>query len=186
MATPPDFSVGQVLTSATMNKVGLWLVADGALSTATTDFVSCFNDDYRNYRIVISDITFNATGDLLFRMLSGSTPAAGATDYQWAFTGLTNASGATNSANTGTSFGFTGVSNNGANNIAIGGVSMDVYTPKIAIRTMVTASSVTYPTTFSHRHGMAVHNLTTAYDGIRFLTNSATTVTGNVRIYGYN
>jgi hypothetical protein len=51
MATPPDFSVGQVLTAANMNSVGLWLVKTqtvpaGALSAVVT---GAFSSDYNNY-----------------------------------------------------------------------------------------------------------------------------------------
>jgi hypothetical protein len=186
MATTPDFSVGQVLTSATMNKVGLWLLTTGTLSGTTKDFQTCFTDDYQNYRIVISDVTMNATGEIYYRMLLGSTAAAGAADYRWALTGLTTGAGSASTSNAGASAGFTGMRNDGANNLVVNSTSIDIYSPKIAVRTLATISTVTFPAAFAHRDGISIHNLTTAYDGIQFLTTTATTMTGNVYIYGYN
>ena len=38
MATPPDFSSGQVLTSSAMNSVGLWLVKTQTVGTAVSSY----------------------------------------------------------------------------------------------------------------------------------------------------
>jgi hypothetical protein len=54
MATPPDFSSGAVLTAAQMNSVGLWKVASGSLSTATTNFQGCFTSDYRDIALSLT------------------------------------------------------------------------------------------------------------------------------------
>jgi hypothetical protein len=180
----PDFSPGEVLTAAAMDSIGLWKVASGSLSTATTDFVGCFTSDYRDYRIVISNVAFSGTGDLFFRMLSASTPATGS-DYFWAVNGLTIANTASSSAGSGQTLTYTGVSNTGANNLQIGNAVIDMHGPQLAQRTVNTSQAAGVITDYYHRTGMSAHNLTTAYDGIRFLTNSAVTVTGNVTIYGY-
>lgn len=186
MATPPDFTTGQVLTAAQMNTIGLWLVASGTLSGVDENFQGCFSDDFRNYKIVISDVTMNATGEIYFRMLSGATPASGAADYRWAMRGLTTAAASADTANGGASAGFTGMRNDGANGLVVNSCILDVFSPKIAVRTLVINATSTYPAAFANRHGMSVHNVTTAYDGIQFLTTTATTMTGEVKIYGYN
>lgn len=186
MATPPDFTTGQVLTAAQMNAVGMWLVDDGTLAGTSTNFEQCFTADYRNYRIIISDITMNATGDLYYRMLDNATPASGVADYRWAFRGLNTAGTGTDGSNAGASAGFTGFSQGGANNLRVGGISIDIYAPLEAHRTLVTFNTALYFFNFATANGMSVHNLTTAYNGIQFLTTTATTMTGNVRIYGYN
>jgi len=186
MATPPDFTAGQVLTAAQMNAVGMWLITSGTLSGVDENFQGCFNDDFRNYKIVISDVTMNATGDIYFRMMSGATPASGAADYRWAMRGLGTGGVGADSANAGASAGYTGMTNNGANGLVVNSCILDVYSPKLAVRTLVVNATSCYPSVFAHRHGMSVHNVTTAYNGFQFLTTTATTMTGEVRIYGYN
>jgi hypothetical protein len=180
----PDFSPGEVLTAGAMDSIGLWKVASGSLSTATTDFVGCFTSNYRDYRIVIDNLAFSGTGDLYFRMLLGTTPAT-ASDYFWAMNGLSSSNTALNTAAASQAFSYTGVSNNGANNLIAMASTLDVFGPQLAQRTLVLTHSIGVITDFYHRTGFTSHNLTTAYDGIRFLTNSAVTVTGNVTIYGY-
>jgi hypothetical protein len=180
----PDFSPGEVLTAAAMDSIGLWKVASGSLSTATTDFVGCFTDNYRDYRIVISNVAFSGTGDLLFRMLSGSTPST-TSDYFWAMSGFKVVATTFNAEGNGQAFGYTGISNTGANNLQIGAGVMDVHGPKLSQRTLNTSQAVGVVTDYYQRSGMSVHNVLLPYDGIRFFTNSAVTVTGTVTIYGY-
>jgi len=91
MATPPIFSVGQTLTSAQMNAVGLWKViptsatngtvsSDGdvtpnAGSTSVT-INGAFTSDYENYFISVNGIDCSLD-DTVFKMTLGST----ATNY---------------------------------------------------------------------------------------------------------
>lgn len=180
----PDFSPGEVLTAAAMDSIGLWRVASGTLAGATTDFVGCFSSNYTNYRIVIDQIAWTGTGDLYFRLLSGSTPATGA-DYAWAFNGLSAIGAASNSNGNAQTLGYFGTSNSGANNLAVGAVSFDVYSPNVAVRTLFTGMGAGVLSEYVSKAGMASHNLTTAYTGIRFLTGTAVQMSGNVTIYGY-
>jgi hypothetical protein len=184
MATPPVFTAGQILTAAQMNQIGLFEVASGTLATATTDFVGCFTDDYRDYRIMISNVAFSGTGELYFRMLNASSPDTTG-NYFWALNGLTIANAATNSVGSGQTLAATGIANNGANGLQACAGVLDVRSPKLAQRTLNTSQAMGVLTDFYHRTGFSAHNVTTAFDGIRFLTNSAVTVTGNVQIYGY-
>jgi hypothetical protein len=180
----PDFSPGEVLTAAAMDSIGLWKVASGTLSSTATNFVGCFTDDYRNYRIVIESLNFNASGDVYIQLLTGTTPETSAA-YFWAYRGI-NASGtAADNVNTSQTFAYTGCSNTGANGVEISAASIDVYNPKLAQRTFFTANASGYVTNFYTRNGMMELNSTSAYDGIRFLTIGGVNVTGQVRIYGY-
>jgi hypothetical protein len=181
----PDFSPGEVLTAAAMDSIGLWKIASGTLSTATTDFVGCFTSDYTNYRIIIDGLSFSATGTLHYRMLSGTTPATGATDYQHSYTGLTVGGAASNANNAGTDIGNFGTLNIGANNLPICSVAADILNPQTALRTLVISSTVLHPSALANRNGMSYHNVAASYDGIRISTFTATTVSGNVTIYGY-
>jgi hypothetical protein len=182
----PDFSPGEVLTAAAMDSIGLWKVTSGALSGTSTNFVGCFTTDYDNYRIVVDSITSNNTGDVYVRFLANTTPAI--TQYYWAMRGLSQGATSADNSSGSTSFGFTGWAQVGANNLALGHIFMDVSSPKLSLRTFVNTSASGYQSTiggFFNRTGMFVIDNTNQYDGIQFLTNSATTFTGNVTIYGY-
>jgi len=56
MATPPDFTAGQVLTAAQMNAVGQWLVKAQTIGTAVSSVTvtGAFSADFDNYLITIS------------------------------------------------------------------------------------------------------------------------------------
>jgi hypothetical protein len=180
----PDFSPGEVLTAGAMDSIGLWKVATGSLSGTATNFVGCFTDDYRNYRIVIESLNFNNSGDVYIQLLNGTTPDASA-GYFWAYRGI-NASGtALDNTNASQTFAFTGCSNIGANGVEISAASIDAYGPKLPQRTFFTSNASGYSTNFYARNGMMELNSTSAYDGIRFLTLGGVNVTGQVRIYGY-
>lgn len=182
----PDFAVGEVLTASDMDRVGLWQITTGALSGTATNFASVFSSSFRNYRVVISSIQMSNTADVYFQMLSGTTPATSA-EYNWAFAGYTAGGAAANSNATGQAVGYLGWTQSGANNIPIGALSFDIYAPNAAERTFLTVQATSFSGTLTSRVGLSEHNLTTAYDGIRFLTNNgAVTFGGNVAIYGYN
>jgi hypothetical protein len=73
----PSFSVGEVLTAADMNAVGLWLVKTQTITTTaplpTAVTVSdVFSSTYANYRIVYNGITTSGTNSLNLT-LNGST-----------------------------------------------------------------------------------------------------------------
>jgi hypothetical protein len=176
-----------VLTSSDTNtylaNAGLVYVGGGALSTATTNFQGVFTSTYRDYRIVIDSPNFASAGDIYIRMLLGATPNTTA-NHAWAYRGLFENGTSADSNGTANTVMFTGVSNSvGA--LVLSGCSMDIYGPQLAQRTLVTSNAIAYSASgFGSRVGMTMHNVTTAYDGIQFLTLGAT-VTGNVTIYGY-
>lgn len=62
MATPPDFSVGQVLTAAQMDKIGLWRVSGATFSAVTTFDVTGFVTDFSRYRLVINTRRVDTVG----------------------------------------------------------------------------------------------------------------------------
>jgi hypothetical protein len=186
MATPPVFTSGAILTAAQMNAVGMWKVASGVLSTATTNFVGCFTSDYTNYRIVVDSIQTSGNTDVNFRLLSGTTPQSTGNNYAGAFTGLVDTGAADNRNSTGGNEGYSGFTNVGTFNVPIGAFVYDVYGPQLAQRTFFTINSIAHTGNFITRSGMVAHKLTTAYDGIQFFTGSAVTLGGTVTIYGYN
>lgn len=187
MATK-TFTTGEVLTASDTNTYlansGVVYITSGALSLTATNFAGCFTSEYRDYRIVVDSLSWNATGFLHFQMLTGTTPETGA-NYYWALSGIKSSGVAYNSSNPTQTLGYFGCGNSGANNLIIGSCSWDIYGPQLAQRTLFTGQGAGVDTDYFHHSGMNAHNLTTAYTGIRFLTNSATTFAGNVTIYGY-
>jgi hypothetical protein len=182
------FTTGEVLTASDTNTFlansGLVFVTSGALATATTDFVGCFTSTYSNYRITMQGVGLSANDDIFFRLLSNTTPATGA-DYNWAMRGLTSAGGASDVNAAAQTLGYTGFRVDGVSNASIGAVVMDVFAPQLGQRTFWTVAATAFSTNFIGRNGMNVHNNTSVYDGIRFMTNTATTMQGTVTIYGY-
>jgi hypothetical protein len=181
------FTTGEVLTASNTNTYlansGLVYVANGPLATATTNFEGVFTSTFRDYRIIIDSPNFASAGDIYIRMLLGATPNT-TSNYAWAYRGLFENNTSADSNGTANTVGFTGVSNSiGA--VVLSGLSMDIYGPQLAQRTLVTSNAIAYSASgFGSRVGMTMHNVTTAFDGIQFLTLGAT-VTGNVTIYGY-
>jgi len=185
MATPPDFSVGQVLTAAHMDAVGLWKVDSGTLSGATTNFEGCFTDDFTNYLITIDQVQVSGSANIYLKLMNGSSVTTG-NDYFWATVRLNQSNVASNTASATQPLGFTGFGHDGANNVPIGLIKLDVFAPKVAVRTLIKTASVAYGGSETQTADGAVrHNLVNAYDGIQFLTNTAVTMGGNVTIYGY-
>jgi hypothetical protein len=54
--TYPTFAVGEILTAASMNAVGLWLVKTQTIGTGVSSVpvTGVFSSDYDNYKIVVS------------------------------------------------------------------------------------------------------------------------------------
>jgi hypothetical protein len=181
----PDFSPGEVLTAAAMDSIGLWKIASGPLSSTATNFAGCFPTDYNNFRIVVEQISFSAApAELYYQFLNGTTAVN--SNYRWGFLGLTVANASRN-INEGTVQAqcFSGVNITLFPNLVLSTLTMDVIGPNIAERTFAHTSAIGFEPTNFFRYGITMNNATTAFDGIRFLTNSAATVTGNVTIYGY-
>ncbi len=75
MATPPTFSVGQTLTSAQMNAIGLWLVKTQTVGTGVSSVTvsNAFSADYDAYRIVATGVASTGTGNSAGLQLTGLT-----------------------------------------------------------------------------------------------------------------
>ena len=194
MATPPDFSAGAVLTAAQMNQVAAWrtiptvsgtgaAVSSSGLVTITAGTTTgcyinnCFTDDYRTYRVIISQAKGSTTSYIYLRLSVGGSANSTASSYSRASTLATttaiNASGETNNL---FYIGPT-TTTNGLN------CTIDVFNPKIAVQTGYNIAS-------SHANGDTVvgggrHNQATAYDGL-FLASNAGTFDCFVEIYGFN
>jgi hypothetical protein len=166
------------------NPTGLELITTGTLSGSSRNFVGCFTPEYDNFKIVLSSVQTSANADIYFNFLSGST-AATSGDYSFAYLGWRVDGVAFNANNGAATLGYTGISQNGVANTPLGNASMDVYSPRLAQRTFITSAAIGYVTNWYSRNGQSHFNLSTAFDGIQFLTAGAPTMGGNVSVYGY-
>jgi hypothetical protein len=94
MATPPDFTSGQILTAAQMNQVGMWrmtptvsgsgvAISEGTITAtgATSAIVNnCFSGDYDFYRMMIRYQTSSSQA-LYMRLRTGGSDAQ--TNYNY-------------------------------------------------------------------------------------------------------
>jgi hypothetical protein len=179
----PDFSPGEVLTAAAMDSIGLWKITQGTLSSSATSFVDCFSSTYRDYRIVLDDLSINATTDFCWQGLIGVT-AQTSSLYWVAANGFSAGGSAYNTNGANQNPGRTTASINGAN--TKGTLVMDIFRPNLASQTMFTAQFSSFQADdFRVRSGGGGYNNSALLTGIRFLSAGGQTISGNVTIYGY-
>jgi hypothetical protein len=177
MATPPDFTAGQVLTAAQMNKVGLWLVKSQTIGTAvsTVTVTDAFSADYDNYRIIVSGGA--GSTDLGLTLTLGATTTGyyyGALGYTWA--GATNNNGAANAA------GFVIAGLGTAQGLSM---VLDVCRPFATDETFVTGSQVFMATGQRMQLYGGYLNNTTSYTAFTLTTSTGTVTGGTVYVYGW-
>lgn len=180
-----SFSSGEILTASDtnsyLNNGGLVYISGGTLSGAATNFASVFNSTYRDYRVVLTG-SLSAATDFCVQFLVGTTPTT--TSYWYAYTGLSGGNAAANQNGQNTNPCRTGASATGAGDTF--SLSMDVFAPNIASVTYFTAQSSNQQSDdFRARSGAGSCNVSTQFDGIRFLSAGGQTISGTVKIYGY-
>ena len=196
MATPPDFTAGQVLTAAQMNAVGLWKMtptsatngtigANGDVTfsaVASVNVNGCFTDDFNNYRIMFTDLRIiTSNQDLLFRLRASGSDATGA-NYSWGQINYDNVS-TVFSQSGGNAVTSATISRLGAGNFTT--VAIDIFQPKVATQTGANMHSGFSNGNYIWRNGGFIHGLSTAYDGFTIFP-AANTFTGIISVYGYN
>ena len=175
----PVFSVGEVLTAANMNQVGLWLVATLSFTNdATPQIDNCFTQNFDNYLILFNNTSNSADTTILYKLVDGTTPnTANNTTSTGFYLTFTNGNYNAN-FNAATTYGFVGYGDqtNG------GGFSLTLYNPNNAVNTYGIADGA--GNDFANRWYMR-HATTTQYEGIEFSNATAATMTGTIRVYGY-
>ena len=181
------FTTGEVLTAADTNTYlansGLTYITSGALSTASTNFVGCFSSTYDNYRVVVQTVKTSASADISIRMLEGSTPLAN-NSYIWTNFGYNNngvlinqvSAGLVSSIFSGLSIYSTGIQ---------GSLVFDINTPFLVKNTILMGQSVGYDGVWLSKTLFGLQQDDQSFNGIRFTTLGAPTMTGTVTIYGY-
>lgn len=188
----PDFSVGEVLTAAAMDRVAMWTMTPTSvagtgvsLSGATTVFTAstsvslngCFTSDFRRYRV---EINWQPTaGQVLYWRLRAAGTDASANNYSYLVSSRTFAAAAQTNLNG--SLLSTSVIGNGSTNQP-GFVTFDIDAPQLAARTTLHGNATW---DLSTAYIGSQHTLATAYDGMTIFLASAGTMTGRINVYGY-
>ena len=180
MATPPDFSVGQVLTAAHMDAVGLWLVkTDTITSVASIEITGLFSADFRNYLILLDNVKLSAAG--IVRMQMGTT---GGTAYYFSGAQINYSSGTltTEIGNGGAHWFVSAVADTKSASAAI-----TLFSPNEATETSYESRGTDVRVGGGGlRSYSGFLNNTTAYTSVTLSNSGAGTFTScNVSVYGY-
>jgi len=189
MTTPPDFSVGQVLTASQMNAVGLWLitptvtsvggtaatVSGGVVSIGsgnTSVTITAFSADFDNYLMTLHGVLAASANPGLYVQFGAATTSYYSVTPYYAY----DASGdGAVKRNNGSELvaGFVGANHFASNTY--------IFAPHDTQRTAVTGNYAgdLYNGTFS---GMLANN--TSYTNVKLSLPSNSFVAGKVRIYG--
>lgn len=183
----PDFSSGEVLTSADMDRVGLWRITGGTQSGSTALNVDgCFTSSFRNYRLVMSSVQVDTVG----RALRFNYRASGSTDananYRYAYRGL-KVDGTTNdTSNAGATFAEIGIYLDSFASTDFGSCTIDILTPQLSTRTHALAAAQGYEGNYYYRNGGFVYATNAAFDGFRISLSGSGNVQFTYQVYGYN
>jgi hypothetical protein len=181
MATPPDFTAGQILTAAQMNAVGLWLVKSQTIGTTVSSVAvtGAFSADYDAYKIIVSG-GVGSTSSLLQMYFGTSAPANG---YYGGVVLMPFVSGGTPTN--------LGINNAGViNRIGFGTTnsihgSVEVLNPFTTQNTIFTANFASHVTGGDSGTFSGFVNDSTSYTGFTILPNSGTISGGTISVYGY-
>lgn len=176
----PSFSVGDVLTAADMNAVGLWKVGGASGTTASNIAVNgCFSSDFDVYQVVIT-VTSSANTSLYVKLRNGTTDKSANYWYGGFYIPMSGAASINaENSNVALTDGFRVAA---MNNSGITVVSAVLGYPFQTSRTTWTGSPQS--TEAFARLYNCYHNENYSADGINVIPQTGT-ITGTVRVYGY-
>lgn len=174
----PDFSVGEVLTSADMDRVGLWRVGSITFTGQTgANLDGVFTSSFRNY-LIVADLTTSAAETVIYQLRAGGTTNTGTNVSVVQSYFQYGTAGAFFNQLTNQTYGYFAYTNtDGA------GCELNLYGPQLAKYTYSTASA---PAVTFSSFSQGKHAVNTQYDGIRIASFGTATITGKVHVYGYN
>jgi len=177
MATPPDFTVGQILTASQMNAVGLWLVKTQTVVTGVSSVAvtNAFSADYDNYLLTYTGGNMSVSTAITLQL--GSTTTGYYGNYIYGTNTGTTIAGA-NDNNT-ARFTYAG----GNSDTVSSFIYAQIQSPFLASQTMLTASAVHYGSNFGNYNGVCIG--TTSYTAFTLAPFSGTMTGGTIRVYGY-
>jgi hypothetical protein len=159
------------------------VAGQGAVTFSGTTSVllnGCFTSNYDNYKIVISNLTSSAGNLLSYQMSSaGSAVSTSTYSHQRNYTQGTSTGGERTGPTTSSSLSYVGTG-------ALNYISFEVMNPFLSTITKTISignySDPTFPYYIDIFNGY--HSTAASYDGIRIF--SVSTLTGTIRVYGYN
>jgi hypothetical protein len=172
----PDFAVGEVLTSAAMDSIGLWLVKTQTIGTGVSSVTvtDAFSATFDNYRIMISDGATSAANPAI-RLQLGTAATSHNSNLTFQAYGSNTVGGAnkTNVAffdwvGTGTSSGLQ--------------MSCDLRSPFLSTFTYFSAHFADNANTGTS-HGR--YSATTSFTSFVISPDTGTMTGGTIRVYGY-
>ena len=181
------FTTGEVLTAADTNTYlansGLVYVTSATIGTtvASVSLNDCFSSTYDNYKIVVEIGDTSGAMSLYWRWRVGGTDNT-TTDYQWFYSGHTNAGGTISSASAGQTYAFCGLYTSASGVSPI--ITLDVMRPFVAKETRVYNFGY-YRATASVYYGGNSHNGGTSFDGFTIYPSAGTMTGGTITVYGY-
>lgn len=204
MATPPDFTTGQVLTAAQMNAVGLWVItpttvagtgvsigSNGQVTLANSQTASLngvFTTDYLHYKVIVCIDTVSADTDLRLRYRASGSDNTNAS-YFYAALGLTDGGAASNDAAVGQTSHMMQPLDAGQTSGSARALELVIWNPKETKKTTHSFLSWGWSQAGAgtFRTGGGAFDSNTSFDGFTvFTANGTATMSGNIRVYGYN
>lgn len=185
MATPPDFSVGGILTAAQMDQIGLWRVGKNTATSGTTCQVTgCFTTDYANYLVLVDNAVTAATAGIYLTLLVGTTNNAanwvwGSIRADWTAGTYTYLKGSADP--NGPQIAVASSTNPAA-------ARVDVFRPNLATWSNIVGQGTDARGTSGYlpiNAGGTLQN-NTQYDGIQIAVSGSTFTSVSVTVYGYN
>jgi hypothetical protein len=176
MATPPDFTAGQILTAAQMNSVGLWLIKTQTIGSAVSSVTvtGAFSADYEAYKIIITNGNTSADCELRMQLGSATSP------YYSSIIGVTSANAVTSTRrqNTVAFFDFVGT---GSTNMM--SANIDLLNPFLAKTKTLTAANILPTANMSTTTGYM--DSVTSFTAFTITPSTGTMTGGIIRVYGY-
>ena len=196
MATPPDFTAGQVLTAAQMNAVGLWRITGctvssvgGTAATASNGVITvgsgntsvtvsnAFSADFDHYKIVYSGGSSSNLTNLEMQLGATTTGYRSLLLYgAWSDTPTATAAGEDN----GSWLVFVGAADPDGNYM-----NVEVFSPYDAVRTSVAGPYVGLDTDRVGGYFTGFVTNTTSYTSFTIRPNAGSITGGTLRVYGY-
>jgi hypothetical protein len=170
--------------SQTANPPGLELITQVSLSSNVTQVPLVFSNTYRDYLVTLNGVGTSSASAIWYRMLNGTTPAAG--NYYYSFLGLDSGGGSQNVSQANFSQGYAGM-NTPSSAQSVGDSRLHFRAPFVATASRVQIEGVYLGSAvYSFRTGQCSHDLANAYNGFEILTTTAVTFnSGTVTVYGY-
>jgi hypothetical protein len=177
----PDFAVGEVLTAAAMDSIGLWLVKTQAVSASPVSSVivtNAFSATYDNYLVRVDNVQYSAANDnVSVQMRIGTTTSATSYLYSLPFGSYAATTGIAASS-TATSFTIAGRTLAANDKVSF---LFNINQPFLPVKT--TVSSIAIGSDLIGPFA-GYHNVNASYD--QFVVSTSGTMTGGIiRVYGY-